>query len=140
MIYVYLVAIVAAIAGVVFAINSYNSALREAETAKAAQVTLEANLADANANKATLQEMLDDADRLAKEASNRAKLAAANAAILSEELKNAKKDPDVAKWMDTPVPERIRGLRRTASTNPANGDVLPSSSGAAGGNARTPVK
>ncbi len=140
MIYVYIVAAIAAVAGAIFAINSYNSALREAETAKAARATLEANLTDANENKKVLQEMLDDADRIAKEASNRAKLAAANAAILSEELKNAKKDPDVAKWMDTPVPERIRGLRRTSATNSANRDVLPSSSGAAGGNARTPAK
>lgn len=140
MIYVYLVAIVAAIAGVVFAINSYNSALREAETAKAAQVTLEANLADANANKATLQEMLDDADRLAKEASNRAKLAAANAAKLDEELKNARKAPEVAKWMDTPVPEPIRGVRRGSTADSANRHVLPSPGPAASGNTRAPTK
>ncbi len=140
MIYLYLAFVVALVAGAVFAVNSYNSAISEAETAKASAATLQANLEDANENKKVLQEMLDDADRLAKESANRAKLAAANAAKLDEELKNARKAPEVAKWMDTPVPDPIRGLRRGSATDPANRDVLPSPGPAVSGNTRAPSK
>lgn len=126
MIYAYIILAIVLIAAGVTGVLRYNAAIEEAVTAKQSAATLEANLKDEKDAKEAVQQMLDDADAIAKENAIRAKAAASRAANFEEELKRVKGQPDVEKWLKTPVPSDVRQLRRTAAGAAKDDNVLPS--------------
>lgn len=114
-------AILAAIlAAVGLGVWSYNSAIERAATAGAKVRQLEADLAAADVRlqeeqkaKAKLQDLFDEADRLAKAAKLREEEEKRRNAKLNEALASlAKQDKGAADWLSTPVPDSVRRLRR----------------------------
>lgn len=110
----------ALVAAVGFGVWSYNAAIERAATAEARVKTLEADLAAANIRaeeeakaKAKLQDLFDEADRLAKAAAAReAEERKRNAKLKDDLAELAKRDRPAFDWLNTPVPDSIRRLRR----------------------------
>ncbi len=113
-------AAVALVAAVGFGVWSYNSAITRAATAEARVKSLEADVAAGEARleeelkaKAKLQDLFDEADRLAKIAAAREAEERKRNAKLTEDLAElAKRDKPAFDWLNTPVPDSIRRLRR----------------------------
>lgn len=115
--------LVAILAAVGLGVWSYNSAIERAALAEARVRQLEVDLAAADVRlqeevkaKAKLQDLFDEADRLAKAAKAREEEERKRNAKLAENLASlAKQDKGAADWLSTPVPDSVRRLRRGAA-------------------------
>jgi len=102
--WVYLIIALVALGGGYGVVRTYNSAIEKAQEA-------EADAKEARRKQASLQSMLDDADELAKREKQQRAAAQAATRRLKQELTDARKDPETAKWLDTPIPTAYRELR-----------------------------
>lgn len=109
-----------------FAVHSYNSAITRAEAAEGRERVLQADLAAAEtariaaeAEKVRVQAMLDEADELAKQAAEREANERRNNAKLRQDLDELKRSDKAARdWLDGPVPDSVRRLRRSGADSP----------------------